>query len=42
MSVFVGVEFITGMMVGIEFRGRAVIFDLLIVRLIVGVIPDER
>jgi hypothetical protein len=41
MSVFVGVEWITGMMLGIEFRSGAIIFDLLIVRIYVGVVDEQ-
>ena len=37
MSWFVQLEFIPGVMVGIEIRSRFVVFDLLIVRVIVGV-----
>lgn len=37
---FMQLEFITGVMLGLEFRKGFVVFDLLIVRLIVGVINE--
>ncbi len=40
MNVFLGVELITGMMIGLEFRQGVAILDLLIVRFYLGVFKD--